>query len=436
MKLEVSIGEAIDKLNILEIKKKFITNNDKQIEIINEIDALQEVFPYKDNNLYYYNLLSYINESIWNLTNIIKTLNADANNFSKTSHEIFDLNQKRFRIKNIFNNFYLSNIKEQKSYNTTHCHIIIDNISTFYSHIPEIMFLCLEYDVISFDFNDYETLTKIIKFPFIISKDSVAISKTISLSEFSLDKDIRDKYDYIPITYICGGPFGDFIQSVSVINETFLETGKKGILYITNDRSFGGDTFRNDINSIFKNIQDCILSQTYIKDFNIYNNQKYDINLNSWRRSPLLLKDSWHNIFKNTFNVNWGFHTWLTVPENKQFENKLIINIPEYRGIYNIEKIKNISKDFEENILFMSYNKNDYIRFINETKIQCEYYYPSTFMEECSIINSCKIFLGALSGMLTLAHALHKTRIILLLNSNDDRHNINLGNIWNNVSYI
>ena len=42
MKVEVSIGEAIDKLSILELKMKKITNEHKKIEIQKEINVLQD----------------------------------------------------------------------------------------------------------------------------------------------------------------------------------------------------------------------------------------------------------------------------------------------------------------------------------------------------------------------------------------------------------
>ena len=40
MKIEVSLGEAIDKYSILELKKKKITDVNKLIEIKKEIDVL------------------------------------------------------------------------------------------------------------------------------------------------------------------------------------------------------------------------------------------------------------------------------------------------------------------------------------------------------------------------------------------------------------
>ena len=46
MKIEVSIGEAIDKLSILELKLKKINNEDKKKEIEKEIKVLDECYTY------------------------------------------------------------------------------------------------------------------------------------------------------------------------------------------------------------------------------------------------------------------------------------------------------------------------------------------------------------------------------------------------------
>ena len=69
MKLEVSLGEAIDKYSILELKLKKINDTHKQVEIKKELDALTECVMYKESLSFYYNLLFYINEQIWDMTN-------------------------------------------------------------------------------------------------------------------------------------------------------------------------------------------------------------------------------------------------------------------------------------------------------------------------------------------------------------------------------
>jgi hypothetical protein len=72
MKLEVSIGEAIDKYSILELKLKKIDDEYKKKEIKKELDVLSECLIYKETNEFYYHLLIYVNETIDNNTNKTK----------------------------------------------------------------------------------------------------------------------------------------------------------------------------------------------------------------------------------------------------------------------------------------------------------------------------------------------------------------------------
>ena len=91
MNVQVSVGEAIDKLSILELKLKKISNENKKLEIQKEINALSECHAYKEYYLYY-NLLMYVNEKIWDLTDIIKSITIEDARFAEISYKIFDLN--------------------------------------------------------------------------------------------------------------------------------------------------------------------------------------------------------------------------------------------------------------------------------------------------------------------------------------------------------
>jgi hypothetical protein len=70
--VSVSIGELLDKLSILELKKNIIKDTKKTLEIEKEIDGLIQFENIKNENLFYYNILKWINEQIWIFTDIIK----------------------------------------------------------------------------------------------------------------------------------------------------------------------------------------------------------------------------------------------------------------------------------------------------------------------------------------------------------------------------
>jgi hypothetical protein len=445
MKVEVSIGEAIDKFSILELKKQKIEDPLKLQEIQKELDVLNECLQYKNDFYFFYHLLMYVNEEIWNMTDVIKTMKYEEEPFlfSKLSNQIFEFNQKRFRIKNWFNILINSNIKEQKSYANNQKSIFIEDEEIFYDKIAEIHYLALEHDFITIFTNEsiISIIQKIVKIPTVVYQkiedfDSLLNNKElIYLKDFNIDKKIIEHFELPTIQYVNGGMFGDFIQSLSVINEKFYETGRKGVLYIS--EGFGGDKFRNGLENTYNDTYKIIKKQRYIKDYQIHNNQSFHINLNFWRFDHSLYYYSWYHKYKICFNVEWGKHKWLNNIEiDEKWKNTIVINTVNYRfpPLLNFKKLeseefKNISK-----IVFVSSNYSEYQFFLEKTGLKCEFYQFKNFDNLCEIINSCQLFIGSLSAPLTIAHALHKDRVCGLMNNNGDVIN-KLNHIWSNIRY-
>lgn len=200
MNIEVSIGEAVDKYSILEIKLKRILEKEKQIEINKELLALNQCKSYILQHSSYYKLLVYVNEQIWDMTNIIKSIQPDHPDFSSIANNIFEFNQKRFRLKNKFNLLSSSNIKEQKSYSSNTCKLLIDSIETIYNKIAEINFLLLEYDCIFVEQSFYDIMKSI------FSNIQLSVNnemKIIILNDIVIDPYLITLFDFDPIRYIC-----------------------------------------------------------------------------------------------------------------------------------------------------------------------------------------------------------------------------------------
>jgi len=198
MLIEVSIGEVVDKMSILELKLKFIKNEEQLKEIKKEILVLSACNDYIYNNKFYYELLLYINEQIWNLTDIIKKNNIEIPEYARISNKIFEYNQKRFRLKNFFNIINNSNLKEQKSYSKNNCLIRINNYDIFLNKQSEINFLSIEYDTISFEYDtksfecDFiSEIKKKINIPNIIYDNDVEYTKIINLDKFIIDESLK-----------------------------------------------------------------------------------------------------------------------------------------------------------------------------------------------------------------------------------------------------
>jgi hypothetical protein len=411
MKVEVSIGEAIDKLSILEIKLARILDKDKKIEIQKEINALEECLQYKNKYNFYYNILVYVNEQIWNATNIIKSITTDHPDFPIFSDKIFQFNQKRFRIKNFFNFLTKSNINEQKSYSLTHCKIFIENEDTFFNKFAEIHYLSIEYDVLTFECSFISLVQNFYNLPTMIydenKKNTLNEPVVVNLSDFSIPADEPSEiFSQKPISYIVGGMFGDFIQSLSIICEKFYRTGRKGILYI----SERGDVFRNGLENTYNDTYNLIMKQKYIHDFKIYNNESYDVDLVAWRSNPRLFKQNLYYTFSQTYCVPWGKTKWLEASFDDKWKNKVVINTTSYRYIDYKELLLN--EYCNEELLFISSNKKEHEFFEAQTGIAIEYYEFKNFLELTTIINSCKLFIGSLSGPFCIANAMHKKRIL------------------------
>jgi len=430
MKVEVSIGEAIDKLSILEIKYENIIDEIKKTEIQKEINELQECEKYKKEYAFFYNLLVYINKKIWDLTNLMKTMNNTDVEFAKISSHIFNNNQKRFRIKNWFNLITSSEIKEQKSYGLTSCKIIINEEETIYDKIMDINYLLLEYDIILFDTPHIDIIKKIFKVPtyLFVNDSSIETTNEINMDHFTFpDNEEKKVFEFIPIKYISGGMFGDFIHQLSVINETFYETGKKGILYISEI----GDTFRFGLQDTYNDTYSLLIQQRYISDYKIYNNETIDINLSSWRNNPKLFHQNWYYTFKDTYQIEWGKHKWLTTEIDKKFENNILINTMDYKWFHTLDFNKVFSM-YGNKLLFISSDIHHYNYFKERTSLEVDFLQLNSFIELCTTINSCDLFIGCQSAPLAIAHALHKNRIGDI---SDMSFLIGLDKIWNNINF-
>ena len=121
--VEVSVGELLDKLSILEIKKIRIKDPSKLNFINEEYDILKNQFEKNvkiDNKLNdLFKGLKDINNKLWDIENEKRLCekNSDFGDvFIKTSRDIHFLNDKRGNIKLEINNHTGSKIKEIKEY--------------------------------------------------------------------------------------------------------------------------------------------------------------------------------------------------------------------------------------------------------------------------------------------------------------------------------
>jgi hypothetical protein len=209
--VEVSIGELVDKYSILELKIKNIKDSLKIIEINKELESLKGTKFYIKKYEFFYNILLYINEKIWDMTDDIKKMIVSDSEYSIISNQIFEYNQKRFRLKNFFNILFDSNIKEQKSYSMKCCKIYIENEEIFLQKIPELYYLSIEYDQLYIKTNIEYKIKNIFKSPNITFIKNEYTS-TIDLKDYKIDCPI---FINKPIKYIAGGKSDSYVAKRS-----------------------------------------------------------------------------------------------------------------------------------------------------------------------------------------------------------------------------
>ena len=121
--VEVSIGELLDKISILEIKQEKIKDPEKLKFINNEHSILKDQLGKNvksDNNLNnLYQSLKEINAKLWVIEDDKRQCEKDKNfgeKFIKLSRDVHFLNDDRAKIKLEINNHTGSAIKEIKEY--------------------------------------------------------------------------------------------------------------------------------------------------------------------------------------------------------------------------------------------------------------------------------------------------------------------------------
>lgn len=122
MEIEVSVGEIVDKLSILQIKKENITDEIKLGNVTKEYLYLHEIVFAKLNVSYddqYVRLLK-VNKKLWDIEDKIRDKERNKefdSEFIELARLVYFTNDKRAEIKKEINLKYSSTFVEEKSYN-------------------------------------------------------------------------------------------------------------------------------------------------------------------------------------------------------------------------------------------------------------------------------------------------------------------------------
>jgi hypothetical protein len=120
--IPVSVGELIDKLSILQVKKIKITNPEGLKYVSEEFELL-----YNQSEVYFkvneikslYESLTEVNSTLWDVEDKLRVFESEKKfdqEFIELSRKVYYTNDERFRLKNEINLITLSKIREVKDY--------------------------------------------------------------------------------------------------------------------------------------------------------------------------------------------------------------------------------------------------------------------------------------------------------------------------------
>jgi hypothetical protein len=120
--IPVSVGELIDKLSILQVKKLKITNPERLKYVSEEFELL-----YNQSEIYFnvneikslYESLTEVNSALWDVEDKLRVFESEQkfdNEFIELSRKVYYTNDERFRLKNEINLITSSKIREVKDY--------------------------------------------------------------------------------------------------------------------------------------------------------------------------------------------------------------------------------------------------------------------------------------------------------------------------------
>ena len=118
----ISVGELLDKLSILSIKKNRLTNPDKLFQVEKEFSYLYELSePFLGVKDYFnlYDDLVLVNSKLWDIEDKIRVCEKNKkfdDEFIELARSVYYTNDDRFELKNKINLLSNSEIQEQKSY--------------------------------------------------------------------------------------------------------------------------------------------------------------------------------------------------------------------------------------------------------------------------------------------------------------------------------
>lgn len=224
LELPVSIGEALDKLTILDIKIENIKNESKLKDCQKEQQALYtKLEPYVKKFSFWYKALKAVNAEIWRLQDILR----GSEDFLKLANYVLDLNDIRFRIKNKINIYSSSFLKEQKGYKSKN--ILLAKPLTLqqaFQYRKYLYYLSIDYDNVYICLKDASQQDLFQENIYLLKEEDIESYKTTcKVYEKDLSSEIEKELDFCkPVLDILEPILGlflfEFYENITLLKET------------------------------------------------------------------------------------------------------------------------------------------------------------------------------------------------------------------------
>ena len=117
MKIEVSNGEIVDKLTILELKRQNAQTQEQERHIAEELEYLQPIVDGMDIPVDIINQLREVNKKLWEVEDMLREYEKTSNfggQFITFARAVYQTNNSRFKLKSKINEITNSRLVEEK----------------------------------------------------------------------------------------------------------------------------------------------------------------------------------------------------------------------------------------------------------------------------------------------------------------------------------
>lgn len=214
------------------------------------------------------------------------------------------------------------------------------------------------------------------------------------------------------VKYLMGGRLGDFIHCMYVPFAKHLSTGNKCIVYITDDTKYGGDKFARSLEDTYLELKPIMEAQEYIESFSIHQGEKFDVNLNEFRK-VIYSRGNWVQLLSQHFGVPIFKQPWIKFLKSEDFSDTVVIHRNmTYRDRTNV-RFNSILTEIilRKKCMFLTTEQRIYDEFIRQMNIdpKCVPSYPvETLSELVGVLSTCKYYIGNQTSPTAFAVAMYR----------------------------